>query len=123
MENTNLHRALYTNFIAAGITAISVGTAAKILAVIYVHGNHEALTHNVKLKADIEYIQARYGISGGEKPDREFGRLFRKYVKLLELYYDPSMGYNYTLEKENLPDWATDLFSKRYGITFKEHKY
>lgn len=120
MEEKEMLGAMYKNFLAVSITAISRDTAARICAILYVHGNNEAFTQSVKLLSDLKYIQERYGIFGGGLPDKEFGRLFRKYVNALELYYDGSKGYCHWLETENKPQWAKDLFLKRYGIKLKD---
>ena len=66
------------------IPAIQEDTCAQIFAVIYVHGNNEAFISNERLFADIEYIQKRFRVSGGEVPDTDFASLVRKYVRELE---------------------------------------
>ena len=53
----NLYKDWLSAFESVGISAISKDTAARILAVTYVHGNNEALVHNQKYVLDIKHIQ------------------------------------------------------------------
>lgn len=90
---------------AAGLVSISKDTAAKLLAVIYVHGGErEVFTHNEKLKSDLEYVQETYSFFGGLIPDVEVKNKFRNYVKQLE-----------ATEKEP-PKWARKLMIENYNI-------
>lgn len=47
--------------LSTGIPAISIDTSARILAVVYVHGNNEAFVCNKTFLADVRYIQKRFG--------------------------------------------------------------
>ncbi|MBQ1799755.1 MAG: hypothetical protein II011_03285, partial [Prevotella sp.] len=75
-------------FAAIGTPAIGRDTAARILAVTYVHGNNEALVYNDKYLQDIHHIQQMYHVEGGEPPDDELVELIQQYVKELEQYRD-----------------------------------
>lgn len=101
-----------------GMPAIQEDTCARIFAVIYVHGNNEAFTSNERLLADIEYIQKRFRVSGGEVPDINFASLVRRYVRELEDYEREHVNKRPTtaLFASHIPQWARDLFMNRYGI-------
>ena len=107
-----LYRDWLGAFEAIGTPAISRDTAARILAVTYVHGNNEALTHNTKYLQDVHHIERMYHVEGGEVPDMEIVMLIRKYVSELELYYnehkdDPSDA----LFQSKAPEWALKLIN------------
>lgn len=106
---TNLLQQLYATALAADLPIISSDNAAKILAVVYVHGNNEFMTHNDKFLAEIKYIQQRWNIDGGLTPDGEMIFLLRKYIDSLEQYEkdNPKTPYD---------PWAIELFRERYGI-------
>ena len=91
-------------FLSADIPFLSTDTSARILAIVYVYGgDKESMTHNVKLKADLEYIQKKHGIEGGETPDEKISVLIKKYVSEFE-------------SKEKAPQWAKEMFNEKYGI-------
>jgi hypothetical protein len=105
-------------FAAIGTPAISRDTAARILAVTYVHGNNEALTMNKKYLQEIEHIQQMYHIDGGETPDAEIVVLIQKYIKELEQYRDEHDNdpTGEAVFKNHAPQWAHKLFMDRFGI-------
>lgn len=112
-------RAMWNNAcLSAGLKSISTDTAARIMAVVYIHGNNEEFCLNKKFLADIEYIQKEYHIAGGEEPDSEFSYLVKKYsVELTEYYQthkDDKIGE--AMYHEPKPKWAIDLFKERYDI-------
>ena len=43
--------------LSAGLKSISTDSAARIMAVVYVHGNNEAFCPNQKFLADVDYIR------------------------------------------------------------------
>lgn len=101
-----------------GLKSISTDNAARIMAVVHIHGNNEAFCFNKKFLADVEYIRKEYHIGGAEIPDPEFSRLVKKYSKELEDYYqahkdDKVEGAIFSDPK---PQWAIDLFKERYDI-------
>ena len=104
--------------LSVGVKSISTDNAARIMAVLYVHGNNEAFCFNQKFLADLDYIIAEYRIGGGEIPDPEFSRLVKIYSKELSEYYeihkhDKKEG---ALFNDPKPQWAIDLFAERYDI-------
>ena len=103
--------------LSAGIQAISTDTCARLMAVLYVHGNNELMTHHKGFLADVRYIQLRYHLHGSGIPDADFVELLQDYVKVLESA-DQERGEcdNDALFHRNIPDWAKDLFQNRYGI-------
>ena len=116
---SNLHKDWLSAFEGIGCSAISKDTAARILAVVYVHGNNEALVYNDSFINDMHHIQKMYGISGGETPDADVVELVKQYVNELENYIkvhsddERQPGVVFTNPK---PDWAKRLFLERYGI-------
>ena len=58
--------------------------AARLMAIVQVFGNNEGFTLSPKFNADREYIQAIYGLSGGERPDTLFADELRKWVRMFE---------------------------------------
>lgn len=104
MEHLNdLYKDWLGAFAAIGTPAISRDTAAKILAVVYIYGNNEAMVYCMKFTAEINHIKQMYHIDGGETPDAEIIPLIQQYVKELE-------------ENEEIPEWAHKLFNDRFGI-------
>lgn len=104
---------LYKQFLQAGLQAglpmISTDTAAKVLAIIYVHGNNEQIVYSPKLKADIDYIQEKFNIHGGGKPTRKFSALLRSYIDQLETYENEK-------HEKPFPEWAESFFKDKYHI-------
>lgn len=86
-----------------GIPAISLDTSARILAVVCVLGNNENMVMSSKCRADLEYIQKRFGIDGGEVPDKEIIAPLKEYISELE-------------KADEVPLWAEKIFKERYGI-------
>lgn len=103
--------------LSAGIPAITTDTCARLMAVLYVHGNNELMTHHKGFLADVRYIQLRYHLHGSGTPDANFVGLLQDYVKKLESAEQEQCECdNDALFHCNIPDWAKDLFQNRYGI-------
>ena len=98
-----------------GIPSMSTDTCARLLAVLYVHGNNEEMTHNPKFLADLRYIQMRFGFTGGEKPDMGLVSLVKTYITELEIA-DNNAPQGDALFSRGTPQWAKDLFGNNYGI-------
>jgi len=97
---------------AAGIPAITTDTSARIMAIVYVHGGgEEEMVLNLKFVNDVQYIQDRFGIQGGETPDRDFVALLQHYVRELESYLN-----EHKADKTSVPEWAHKLMLDRYGM-------
>ena len=62
---------------SANIPAISMDTCARILAVVYVHGNNESLVYNKSFLSDLQYIKEKFRLQGGEIPDADFCELIK----------------------------------------------
>lgn len=86
-----------------GMPAISLDTSARILAIVCVLGNNENMVMSPKCRADLEYIQKRFGIDGGETPDRDIIAPLKEYISELE-------------KSKEVPQWADKIFKERYGI-------
>lgn len=118
MEHASeLYRDWLGAFEAIGTPAISRDTAARILAVTYVHGNNEALTHNTKYLQDIRHIERMYHVEGCGVPDADFVMLIKQYISELEHYYDEHKDDpSDALFQSKAPEWAHNLFLERYDI-------
>lgn len=105
-------------FAAIGTPAIGHDTAARILAVTYVHGNNEALVMNKKYLAEVKHIQQMYHIDGAEIPDPEIVTLIQQYVKELEQYRDEHANEQTgeAVFHNHAPEWAHKLFMERFDI-------
>lgn len=106
-------------FTSIGIPAVSRDTAARILAVVYVHGNNEALVCNKKFLEEIDHIKQMYHVDGGESPDAEIVVLIKQYVEELEQYCDEHANDKSSSEavfRNHAPEWAHRLFLERFGI-------
>lgn len=115
----NLYNEWLSAFASIGVSAISRDTAARILSVVYVHGNNEALVYNTKFLADIEHIKRMYHIDGGETPDMELTALLRKYIGELENYrefHNDDNDGSTAVFRNKAPEWARKLFEEKYGI-------
>lgn len=102
-------QATYETCLNAGLDIVSLDTSARIMAILYLWGNNERFTMSNKFNCERVYIQKKYGLNGGEKPDIDFVIRFQGYVNELERY-----------EKEHpddrTPKWAKELIEKRYGF-------
>ena len=106
-------------FASIGTPAISRDTAARILAVVYLHGNNEAFVYNRKFLSEIDHIKQMYHVDGGESPDAELVVLIRKYTRELEDYYQQNKDRQTdsgAVFHSPAPEWARKLFMERYGI-------
>lgn len=106
---TSLIRSTYSAALAFDIPIISTDNAARLMAVLYVHGNNEFMTHCEKFNIEREYIQKRFHLQGSEIPDAEFARLLKGYVYQLEKWEKQH-------PKEPYAEWAVKLYEDRYGI-------
>ena len=95
--------------LAIGITAIGIRNAAITGAMLLIHGNHEAFTHNNKLVADLLYIQQRYHLQGSETPDPDYVAELQACVKEME-QYEKDHGYN------AIPPRMSKYFKEMYGV-------
>lgn len=86
MDSDELYRQMLMTALAAGLPAISTDTAARILAVVHVHGENEAFTFCPRLHTDLEYISRRFHVHGAGTPAPEFAALVRKYSGELRRY-------------------------------------
>lgn len=136
--------------LAADIPAVTRDTAARLLAVLYVHGGgHEEMVMNRKFTNELRYIQRRYGIEGGQRPDADVVSLVQHYVTELQQYehrHCPCGSIRPGKEKpakeaetvasggspastttdadgntviDTAPEWAVSLFLDRYGIKLR----
>lgn len=114
-QATQLHRDWLAACEAAGIPAITRDTSARLMAIIYVHGGgEEEMVLNQKFTQDVQYIQRRFHIEGGEQPDADFTGLLQHYVRELEDYVSECQRTNVT--DTQIPQWAHRLLRDRYGM-------
>ena len=118
MDSHSFRSAWNEACLQAGLPSISLETSARIMAVLHVEsGCTTAVTHSPKLRADLEYIQKRFGISGGKTPDAAFVKRFRHYVHEIEAHQKRSRG-NAALssEEQAWPTWARRLYRDSYNV-------
>lgn len=89
--------------LSIGIPALTLDTSARIMAVLMHFGNNEAFALSPHFRADIEYVQERYHIRGGEVPDADFVEAFKPYDDELHDADEP-------------PAWAKRLIKEMYNI-------
>ena len=114
----NLYKDWLGAFAAIGSPAVSRDTAARILAVVYVHGNNEAMVYNQKFLSDVDHIKRMYHINGGDTPDPDVVMLIKNYVKELELYRDRYKDdpVGEAVFHSHAPEWAKKMFLESYGV-------
>ena len=116
--NDTLRAAWNETCLRAGLPSISHDTSARITAVLHVEsGCTTAVTHSPKLRADLKYIQRRFGLFGGATPDAAFVQTFRRYVREIEAHQKLNRG-NASLSKEEQawPTWARSLYRDSYNV-------
>lgn len=102
-----LYRSWLESCLQSGLKAFSGDTAARILAVVFNCGDNAAITHNAKLRADLDYIQKRWKIGGGVTPEKPISSQIKVYNKLIADSVEAGGGY---------PEWASGLMLGRYGV-------
>ena len=103
----------YETALDAGISVVSTEKCCKLLAWVYVYGGGcEAVVVNGTLNRAIKYAQARANIGDGKRPNKEFAKLIKHYVKSIISHDLDKKGYH------NPPDWVHKL-EKEYGINAK----
>lgn len=100
------YRKMLATSLSAGLPVISTDTAARILSVICVLGNNEHIVLSPKVQADVEYMMKRFHIEGAEAPSPEIVPLLQQYLAEVD---DAAL-------RHTAPEWAVELFNKRYGI-------
>jgi hypothetical protein len=111
-QATTLQEQTIAAFESVGLPYISRDTAARIFAIVYVHGGgEEEMVLNRKFTNDVKYIQRRFGIQGGEVPETEFASLLLHYVRELEDYM-----HEHLHNESSIPEWARKLMRDRYGM-------
>lgn len=100
------------------IPAISLDTSARILAVLHVEeGGITAVTHSPKLRADLKYIQERFGFMGGSTPNAALVQPFIRYVHEIEMHQRLSAGRtDLTPAERAWPEWARSLYRENYNV-------
>ena len=102
----NLRKQWNDACLQAGIPSISIHKSAKIMAVLMVHGNNEAMVLNPHFVADVLYIQEKFHLRGGETPNGLFAEYLKEYVA--DLQEADHQGF--------IPQWAEKLFMQDYEI-------
>lgn len=97
--------------LAADIPSLSTETCAMILAVVYVAGNDENIVMNLKLKADIDYIQKRFHFAGGYTPDYYLCEATKGFIMCLEGNF---------IEYGDYPQFVKDFFKEYYNIELRK---
>ena len=111
MMSAELQKQWLDACISIGIPAVTTDTAARVFAILLVHGGeNEDFTQNVKFTNEAKYIQGRFCINGGETPDAGFVERLQGYVKELE---------KCQICNQPVPEWAVKLMKERYGIKIR----
>lgn len=76
---SDLRRQWNNSCLNAGLPSLSLDTSARIMAVLLHYGNNEAMVLCDKFRADCEYVQKKYRITGGGVPDTEFVCRLKQY--------------------------------------------
>lgn len=108
-QKDSLMRRTYETALKCGLSIISTDNSARIMAVLYVHGNNEFMVYSEKFQIEREYIQKKFGLEGGCTPKPIIVNLIKKYVKELEQFEKDNPDKRY-------PKWAIDLFKQRYNF-------
>lgn len=108
---SDLRRQWNESCLAAGIPSLSTETCAMILAVVYVADSDENIVMNLKLKADIDYIQKRFNIIGGYIPDSDFIQITKGFVMAIQGNF---------IEYGDYPQFVKDLFKEYYNIELRK---
>ena len=119
MEDDSFRMAWNEACLQAGLSSLSLDTAARILAVLHIEsGCTTAVTFSPKLRADLKYIQMRFGLYGGGLPDTTaLVKRFRHYVKEIEAYQRQSKGRPELSRAEQAwPEWARNLYMDSYNV-------
>ena len=118
MEDDSFRMAWNEACLQAGLSSLSLDTAARIMAVLHIEsGCTTAVTFSPKLRADLKYIQMRFGLYGAGRPDPAFVKRFRHYVKEIEAYQRQSKGRPELLRAEQAwPEWARSLYMDSYNV-------
>lgn len=89
--------------LAAGLPFLSTDTAAKILsAVLRYGGGNEQMVFSAHFRADLHYIQERWGVKGGESPDPDMVEAVKE--------------YRAQMVSDDPPTWLKELFKERYNV-------
>lgn len=102
-------QATYATCLSAGLDIVPFDTAARVMAILYSWGNNEGFTMSNRFKCERVFIQKKYGLNGGEIPDKEFVIAVREYINELEQYENEHPD-------DRTPKWAKDLIQDRYGF-------
>lgn len=118
MEDDSFRMAWNEACLQAGLPSISLDTSVRIMAVLHVEsGCTTAVTFSPKLRADLKYIQMRFGLYGAGRPDPAFVKRFSHYVKEIEAYQRQSKGCPELSRAEQAwPEWARSLYMDSYNV-------
>ena len=118
MSGDSFRMAWNATCLQAGIPSLSRDTCARILAVLHVEsGCTTAITLSPKLRADVRYIQERFGFLGGDTPDAAFVKLFNHYVREIDAYQRQAKRRPELSRAEQAwPEWARRLYWDSYNV-------
>lgn len=81
---------------------------ARVMAFVGLQGGDERAVMCPRLRIELEYLQDKYRIKGGEVPDADFVLLIQQYTHELKEYTDTHNG--------EFPEWLNALIQERYGF-------
>lgn len=110
MQTNCIRDQWYQSCLQAGIPAIGMDKAAKILAMVYVlGGSHSSYTHSIGLRSTLDYIKKKFNIEGGETPDARILPLIKQYSKEIEDAFANAPESSNGIAKDWYPDWVTRI--------------
>lgn len=108
----NFRKAMYDTCLSAGLEIVPMDVGARVMAFAGIASGDERVTHSPRMITELQHLQKKYHIQGGEVPDKDFVTLIQEYTKELKEYTDTHDG-------EWCP-WLNKLIEERYG--FKPYK-
>lgn len=99
-EMNDLYKRMVLTAEEIGLAPIQDEFCCQLLATLYVHGS-EVMVLDHQISADLLVAQKRLNLYGAELPNADLVPVVRKYI--------------HELEKNEHPDWLTDL-EKHYGV-------
>ena len=101
-------KAMYDACLQMGLEIVPMDVGARVMAFVGLQGGDERAVMCPRLRIELEYLQDKYRIKGGEVPDADFVLLIQQYTHELKEYTDTHNG--------EFPEWLNALIQERYGF-------
>ena len=103
-----MRRSLYDACLQVGLEIVPTDTAARVMAFVGLQGGDERVIYSPRMMCEIQHIQRKFRIDGGEVPDKDFVLLIQQYTSELRDYTDQHHG--------EWPEWLNTMIQERYGF-------